>query len=109
VKIDSDAFYDGITFRVRARGRDYTVAGVNGGEKVVAGSKEKVRSWTEYWTFIRTRGTQSDPSKTVSCPNCGAAVEVGQTGICRHCGGKLGGGDFGWVLSRIEQDDAYTG
>jgi ribosomal protein L37AE/L43A len=109
VKIDSDAFYDGITFRVRARGRDYTVAGVNGGEKVVAGSKENVRSWTEYWTFIRTRGTQSDPSKTVSCPNCGATVEVGQTGICRHCGGKLTGGDFGWTLSRIEQDDAYTG
>jgi DNA-directed RNA polymerase subunit RPC12/RpoP len=109
VKIDSDAFYDGITFRVRARGRDYTVAGVNGGEKVVAGSKENVRSWSEYWTFIRTRGTQSDPSKVVSCPNCGAAVEVGQTGVCRHCGGKLGGGDFGWVLSRIEQDDAYTG
>ncbi|MDQ6800491.1 MAG: TIM44-like domain-containing protein [Acidobacteriota bacterium] len=109
VKISSDAFYDGVTFRVRASGRDYTVAGVNGGEKVVAGSKENVRSWSEYWTFIRTRGTQSDPSRTVSCPNCGATVEVGQTGICRHCGGKLGGGDFGWVLSRIEQDDAYTG
>ena len=109
VKIDSDAFYDGITFRVRARGRDYTVAGVNGGEKVVAGSKDNVRSWSEYWTFIRTRAAQSDPSQIVSCPNCGATVEVGQTGICRHCGGKLTGGDFGWVLSRIEQDDAYTG
>ena len=109
VKIKSDAFYDGITFRVHARGRDYTVAGVNGGEKVVAGSKDTVRTWTEYWTFIRTRGTQSDPSRTVSCPNCGAAVAVGQTGVCPHCGGKLGGGEFGWVLSRIEQDDAYTG
>ena len=94
---------------MRDEGRDYTVAGVNGGEKVVAGSKDNVRSWSEYWTFIRTRGTQSDPSRTVSCPNCGATVEVGQTGICRHCGGKLGGGDFGWVLSRIEQDEAYTG
>jgi len=109
VKIDSDAFYDGITFRVHASGRDYTVAGVNGGEKVVAGSKENVRSWSEYWTFIRTRGTQSDPSKVVSCPNCGASVEVGATGVCRHCGGKLVGGDFSWVLSRIEQDEAYTG
>ncbi|HYS54723.1 MAG TPA: TIM44-like domain-containing protein [Thermoanaerobaculia bacterium] len=109
VKIDSDAFYDGITFRVRASGRDYTVAGVNGGEKVVAGSKDNVRSWSEYWTFIRTRGTQSDPSKIVSCPNCGASVAVGQTGVCRHCGGKLAGGDFGWALSRIEQDEAYSG
>jgi len=109
VKIDSDAFYDGITFRVFGNGHDYTVSGTDGGEKVVAGSKEKVRSWSEYWTFIRTRGTQSDPTKMVSCPNCGASVEVGPTGVCRHCGGKLVGGDFGWVLSRIEQDEAYTG
>jgi len=109
VKIDSDAFYDGITFRVYAQGRDYTVAGVNGGEKVVAGSKENFRRWSEYWTFIRTRGTQATPATIVSCPNCGASVEVGQTGVCRHCGGKLTGSGFGWVLSRIEQDESYSG
>ncbi|HEY8133673.1 MAG TPA: zinc-ribbon domain-containing transport protein [Thermoanaerobaculia bacterium] len=106
VKVDSDAFYDAITVRLWASGRDYTV---DESDKVVAGSQSNIRSWSEYWTFFRTRGTQADPSKTVSCPNCGASVEVGSTGVCRFCGGKLAGGDFGWVLSRIEQDEAYTG
>lgn len=106
VKVDSDPFYDAITFRVHASGRDYTTDEVG---NLVAGSRHAVRVWTEYWTLIRTRGTQVDPSATVSCPNCGASVVVGATGVCRFCNGKLTGGQFGWVLSRIEQDEAYTG
>ncbi|MGZ8829658.1 MAG: TIM44-like domain-containing protein [Thermoanaerobaculia bacterium] len=106
VRIVSDPFYDAITMRLWASGRDYTT---NPKGKVVAGSNNVLRSWSEYWTFIRTRATQADPSKTVSCPNCGAAVEVGTSGICRFCGGKLTSGEFGWVLSRIEQDEAYRG
>ena len=106
VKVDADPFYDAITVRLWASGRDFTV---DENDKVVAGSRVAQRSWSEYWTFIRTRATQSEPSRTVSCPNCGASVEVGPTGVCRFCGGKLGGGEFGWVLSRIEQDEAYSG
>ncbi|HEV8658097.1 MAG TPA: transporter [Thermoanaerobaculia bacterium] len=106
VKVDSDAFYDAITVRMWAYGHDYTI---DESGNVVAGSREQTRWWSEYWTMIRTRGTDSDPSATVSCPNCGAAVRVGMTGTCSSCGGKLTGGDFGWILSRIEQDEAYTG
>lgn len=106
VKIGSDPFYDAITFRVHASGRDYTTDEAG---NLVAGSRDKVRVWTEYWTLIRTRGTQIDPSATVSCPNCGASVVVGATGVCRFCNGKLTGGQFDWVLSRIEQDEAYAG
>ena len=103
-KISADAFYDAITVRLAAKGYDHTV---NEGGMVIAGSRYHRRSWTEYWTLIRTRGTEADPSEMVSCPNCGAAVPVGATGICPHCAGKLTGGEFGWVLSRIEQDESY--
>jgi len=106
VKVSADPFYDAITVRMYASGRDYTV---DGSGNVVSGSRDQLRRWSEYWTFIRTRASQSDPSKTVSCPNCGAAVVVGTSGICSHCGGKLTGGEFGWVLSRIEQDESYAG
>lgn len=106
VKIDTDAFYDAITVRMWAQGRDYTID-ANG--RIVGGARDKVRKWTEYWTFIRTRGTEADPDAMVSCPNCGASVKVGATGICSSCGGKLTSGEFGWVLSRIEQDDDYVG
>jgi len=30
-------------------------------------------------------------------------------GICGYCQAKVNSGAFDWVLSRIEQDDAYTG
>ena len=106
VKVTADPFYDAITVRIFASGRDYTAADDG---KVVAGSRDQLRRWTEYWTFIRTSATQADPNRTMSCPNCGAAVIVGSTGVCKYCGGKLTAGEFGWLLSRIEQDESYSG
>ena len=105
VKIDSDAFYEAITVRIWAHGRDYTV---DEQKNVVAGSNRNVRQWTEYWTFIRSK-TGSGGTQKLGCPNCGAPVQVGATGVCDYCGGKLSTGAFDWVLSRIEQDEVYAG
>ena len=105
VKIDADAFYEAITVRIWASGRDFTV---DESGRVVAGSKDSVRRWSEYWTFIRHRAAKAG-AQTMSCPNCGAPVAVGATGICPYCSGKLTSGEFDWVLSRIEQDDSYRG
>ena len=104
VKIDSDAFYESITVRIYAEGRDHTI---DDSGRTVAGSDTQLRRWTEYWTLIRTR-TAADDMKRV-CPNCGASVAVGATGICTYCGGKITSGEFDWVLSRIEQDESYEG
>ena len=30
-------------------------------------------------------------------------------GQCGYCSSRVTTGDFDWVLSRIEQDDSYTG
>jgi hypothetical protein len=30
-------------------------------------------------------------------------------GVCEYCQGKVTSGEFDWVLSRIEQDEAYRG
>jgi ribosomal protein L37AE/L43A len=105
VKVDRDAFYESITVRLWAEGRDYT-ADEQG--QVVAGSKTRLRQWSEYWTFIRSRsGVEGTQQR--ACPNCGAPVRLGATGICEFCGGKLTSGEFDWVLSRIEQDEVYAG
>jgi hypothetical protein len=107
VKIKEDAFYNAITLRIFAEGFDYTI---DNQHHVVAGSKDKVRRWSEYWTFIRNRNANPEHIKTdLSCPNCGAALKVNATGICEFCGGKITSGEFDWVLSRIEQDESYTG
>jgi predicted lipid-binding transport protein (Tim44 family) len=107
VKIKEDAFYNAITLRIFAEGLDYTI---DNQHHVVAGSKDKLRRWSEYWTFIRNRNANPEHIKTdLSCPNCGAALKVNATGICEFCGGKITSGEFDWVLSRIEQDESYTG
>jgi uncharacterized Zn finger protein (UPF0148 family) len=106
VKIVTDAFYESITVRLWAQGRDHT-DDENG--RVVSGSKSAPRQWSEYWTLIRTRDAATGGGRSMSCPNCGAPVAVGATGVCTSCGGKLTSGDFDWILSRIEQDESYEG
>lgn len=42
------------------------------------------------------------------CPNCGAALTMQMAGRCDACRVKVQrGGDFDWVLSKVEQDEAY--
>jgi len=103
VKIDSDAFYDAITVRLWAEGRDYTCDEAG---NVVAGSRDALRQWSEYWTLIRARMSAPDLTR---CPNCAAPVRVGATGVCEFCGGKITAAAFDWVLSRVEQDEVYGG
>ena len=107
VRIKEDAFYNSITLRIWAQGYDYTV---NSAGEVVGGSKHNLRRWSEYWTFIRHRNSKPLASKDpLHCPNCAAPLKVNATGICEFCGGKITSGDFDWVLSRIEQDESYSG
>ena len=43
------------------------------------------------------------------CPSCGAPIKLNQAGKCEYCGTVVTGGNFDWVLSRIEQDESYFG
>lgn len=102
-KVTSDAFYDAITVRLYASGRDSTVDAAG---NLIGGSSQFRKQWSEYWTFVRGRAAAADVRL---CPNCGAARSEGQTAVCEYCGGTIVSGDFPWVLSRIEQDEAYRG
>src|SRR6267142_5026865 len=107
VKIQEDAFYNAITLRIGAQGYDYTV---DESGKVVSGSKSSLRYWSEYWTFIRNRKAKPVPASAhLNCPNCGAPLKVNNAGVCEFCGGKITSGEFDWVLSKIEQDESYSG
>lgn len=106
-RIDSDAWYDAITVRVRATSLDYTLG--DGGARVVAGSRDTERSYTEYWTLIRG-ASRTGPTRTeLTCPNCGAPLDINMAGVCKYCQAKVTSGEFDWVLSRIEQDEVYLG
>ncbi len=106
-KVKRDKYYDAMTCRVWATGKDYTIEDASG--KVVGGSKRNWRPYTEYWTLIRNAGTRGEPSGKKECPKCGADMKINMAGSCEYCGAHLTSGEFDFVLSKIEQDDSYRG
>jgi hypothetical protein len=101
----SDPHYDSITVRVYAVGCDYTISDEG---KILSGSRTP-RTYSEYWTFVRSATKQGASKGDLACPNCGAPLKISMVGNCDHCGVKVTSGEFDWVLSRIEQDEVYTG
>jgi len=107
VKVVRDRHYDAMTIRLWGTGRDTTVRADTG--ELVSGDPRRDRAYSEYWTLIRGAGVKGAPRADKSCPNCGAPLDVNQAGRCEHCGAGITSGEFDWVLSKIEQDDSYTG
>jgi hypothetical protein len=105
--VTQDAFYDAVTVRLYASSLDYTVSDAN--NQIVSGNRGAPRRYTEYWTMIRGRGAKGPPKLEKVCPNCGAPLNVTMVGDCTYCKVKVTTGQFDWVLSRIEQDEAYRG
>ena len=79
------------------------------GRKVVGGSAKRSRTFSEYWTLVRSADARGAPRLDKRCPNCGADQKVNMGGACEFCRAHITSGEFDWVLSKIEQDDSYTG
>ena len=105
-KLVRDAHYDAITVRVFATGLDYKVRDDG---TFVSGERQRERPYSEYWTLIRGRGVTGAPRTDGRCPACGGPLSINMAGACEHCQAKVTSGRFDWVLSRIEQDDVYSG
>jgi hypothetical protein len=105
-RVDADAAFDAITVRVFASSLDYTLTDDG---KLVTGSRSRERRYTEYWTLIRGSSKKGPTRTEPVCPSCGAPLEINMAGTCKYCQAKVTSGEFDWVLSRIEQDEVYTG
>jgi hypothetical protein len=101
-----DSVYDAVTVRLFATSLDYTLSDDG---RVLSGSRGRERQYSEYWTLIRGRGTRGRPRVEPVCPACGAPLNIGMAGNCGYCHARVVSGEFDWVLSRIEQDEAYGG
>ena len=106
-KVARDRYFDAITIRLWATGKDHVVR-EPGGEHV-RGSRHRDRAYSEYWTLVRSAGRKGAPRAAPACSNCGAPLQIAQSGECEHCGAHVTGGEFDWVVSKIEQDDSYRG
>ncbi len=101
-----DLHYDAITIRIWATGKDYTVDSKG---RIVGGSNRKYRNFSEYWTLIRSATSRGPALVEKQCPHCGAEQRISMAGICEFCEAHVTSGKFGWVLSKIEQDESYLG
>jgi uncharacterized Zn finger protein (UPF0148 family) len=106
-RLSRDAYFDAIAIRLWGTGRDYVIR-VPGGEHV-RGAKHRDRAYSEYWTLIRTANRKGAPAAAPTCGHCGAPLKVSQSGECEYCGAHVTGGEFDWILSKVEQDDSYRG
>ncbi|MDO9015644.1 MAG: Tim44-like domain-containing protein [Deltaproteobacteria bacterium] len=104
--VTMDRWFHAVTVRVRASSKDYTVD--EAGE-LTSGDRDREREYTEYWTLIRSAKRRGAAGVEPVCPNCGAGLAINQAGECEFCKVKVTTGEFDWVLSRIEQDDSYSG
>ena len=108
VKIAQDKDFDTVTVKIRASMIDYKVDEKSG--NMVSGAKEQSPPFTEFWTFLRKAGTKTRDVPTVKekkCPNCGAPLEINESGKCKFCKANVVSGDFDWVLSKITQRDDW--
>lgn len=97
-----DAVNDVLTIRIMTRIIDYVTDDRTGA--VISGSKTKELFMTYEWTLIRSKGVQTPKQigvRMTECPNCGAPVNVNQSGQCEYCSSVLTSGEYDWVISAI--------
>lgn len=106
-KVVRDPYFDALTMRVWASGKDYTIEVASGA--VLSGNPSRERGYTEYWTLIRGSAVKGAPKTDANCPNCAAPLKISMAGVCEYCSTHITAGEFDWVLSKIEQDESYQG
>ncbi len=102
VGVFSDSHFDTIHVEINARADDSDV-NLSTGKRI---RKNSSASFTEYWSFLRKPGAQTLKGKGLVdgfCPNCGAALELSDTGKCANCDSILTSGEYDWVLAEITQ------
>ncbi len=103
----SDKFFDKIDIKFVAEASDYKTDIKTG--KITSGSKTP-STFTEYWSFYRKVGVQSNNLQnlgTGNCPSCGAAIKINQQMKCEFCSSIINSGEYDWVLGEITQDAAF--
>ncbi len=94
---------DQIIVELVARITDYTVDDRTG--QVVRGTKDREKFMTYEWSVTRTKGMKTEESEgltTITCPHCGAPVNLNESAKCPYCGSILTVEKHDWVVSNIK-------
>lgn len=99
---------DAIVATVNTRITDYTLDDKT--EKLVSGSKTAEKFMCYEWALIRSSGMVTpapaeggrEGTVEISCPSCGAPVEINQSAKCPYCGSIINAKDYDWSLSAVK-------
>ncbi len=103
VRYAIEADNDVLVVRLSTRITDYTQDDRTG--SIINGSMTRELFMVYDWKLIRQKDkkTLNQPSVTqISCPNCGAPLDINHTGKCPYCGTIVTLGDHDWALSVIK-------
>lgn len=95
--------YEFLTVFMNTRYNDYIVEESTG--KVIKGDPNRTYQVQYRLKFMRSVGVQTGEHSnetTTRCPNCGAPVDVSETGECSYCGTVITTGEHGWVLCNMD-------
>ncbi len=94
---------DHILLRLRTRITDYTVN--DSTQQIVRGSRDKEKYMTYEWDLLRPTGVMTsaagDEVKRITCPGCGAPLDVNASARCPYCGSVIQQKAQDWVISAI--------
>lgn len=94
---------DIITLCLRTRIVDYTVN--DSTKEVVSGSRNREKFMTYEWDILRPSGMitgeDTGTTKRISCPSCGAPLDVNASARCPYCGSVIQQQAKDWVIGAI--------
>lgn len=71
---------------------------------IVKGDQSKRKLMSYFWDMARTRSnakSDAGAESSVSCPNCGASVDINKSAKCPFCGSVITTNEHDWVLVSI--------
>ena len=100
---------DHLIAEIRTRIIDYTLD--DGTGKLIRGHRTKEKYMTYEWELTRATGTRtkdSDGLTRVSCPACGAPLDINTTTHCPYCGSIVTLEAHDWAISAIRGIAQHT-
>ena len=94
---------------IRARIIDYTLDDNSG--QLLSGSMTAEKFMTYEWELVRPSGQQTrapGAMTTISCPHCGAPVNINQSAKCEYCGSVLTLANNDFVVNRVSAISQQT-
>ena len=91
-----------LTARVKTRITIYSTDDKTG--EIVSGSRKEVKLMEYEWTLVRASDQKTfteEETRTVHCPNCGAALSINHSAECPYCGSVVTCNEYGWRIAHF--------